>query len=161
MTLVIWSLPVRAAIVALAAKRKKMTSRVGNWLIAIGAITLFLGLCCLPAAVGEPADPGLLAVGATLFAVGSLVCASGIYAKARILQWQGQAYQAEMANRRSRGGCELCSSDVPVIQCRVHQLQLCATCLAEHFDPRSCSFIPPARRPLSKATRGLARAQGV
>ena len=63
------------------------------------------------AAVGDPADPSLLAFGATLFAVGSLLCATGIYAKARILQWQGQAYQAEMASRRSRGGCELCGSE--------------------------------------------------
>lgn len=136
-----------------------MTSQAGNWIIGVGAFIVFVALCCFPSALGTPPDADLLAVGACLFSIGILLGATGMYLKARFLQSQGQAFQAEMANRRSRGGCELCGSDVPVIQCRVHQLQLCATCLAEHFDPRSCSFIPLPRR-TAKSSHGLARARG-
>jgi hypothetical protein len=138
-----------------------MTARAGSWLIAVGAITIFIGLCCLPAAFSEQGDSTLLALGATIFAIGGLVCATGIYVKARVLQSQTSSVEAEVAPaRRSRGGCELCGSDVPVIQCRVHQLQLCATCLAEHYDPRSCAYIPPTRRPAGKAAKSMAKARG-
>ncbi len=136
-----------------------MTARAGNWLIGVGAITAFLGLCCLPAALREHGDSTLLALGASIFAIGGLLCAAGIYVKARMLQSSGPSAEAE-PKRRSRGGCELCGSDVPVIQCRVHQLQLCSTCLAEHYDSRSCSYVPPTRRPATRAGKGLAKARG-
>jgi hypothetical protein len=134
-----------------------MTLKAGNWMIAVGAVTMFFGLCCMPAALGEHPDTALLGVGASIFAMGALFIASGIYAKARAWQSLGVTEAESAPAQRTRGGCELCGSDVPVVQCRVHQLQLCSTCLAEHFDPRSCSYIPPARRATGK---GMSRARG-
>jgi hypothetical protein len=139
-----------------------MTARVGNWLIAIGAITIIVGLCCLPAALGEHRDPSLMGLGTSIFGMGALFVAGGLYFKAQMLRLQGNSGEAEPAPApRTRGGCELCGSDVPVIHCRVHQLHLCSTCLAEHFDPRSCSYVPPTRRPATKSGKGMARARGV
>ena len=138
-----------------------MTARVGNWLIAIGAITILVGLCCLPAALGVHRDAALLGLGASIFGMGALFMAGGLYFKAQMLLMRGHSGASETAPvPRTRGGCELCGSDVPVIHCRVHQLQLCATCLAQHFDPRSCSYVPPTRRPAAKSGKGMARARG-
>jgi uncharacterized membrane protein len=138
-----------------------MTARAGNWLIALGAITIFLGLCFMPAALGEHRDQTLLAMGAAVFAMGALLAAAGVYIKAQVLQSQSSTTDAEATpTRRSRGGCELCGSDVPVIHCRVHQLHLCSTCLAEHYDARSCSYVPPTRRPAGKANKSIAKARG-
>lgn len=138
-----------------------MTARVGNWMIATGAIIMFVGLCCLPAAFGEHRDASLLGVCASIFGMGALFVAGGLYFKAQMLRLQTETGEVEPAPApRNRGGCELCGSDVPVIHCRVHQLHLCSTCLAEHFDPRSCSYVPPTRRP-AKSGKGMARARGV
>jgi hypothetical protein len=137
-----------------------MTARAGNWLIVAGALGMFFGVCCLPAALGPKGDANLVAVAASIFAVGALACASGIYLKAQVHS-KGQAPENDTARtRRARGGCELCASDVPVIQCRVHQLHLCATCLTAHYDPRSCSFVPPTRRAAAKGGNRLAKAHG-
>jgi len=137
-----------------------MTVRAGNWVIFAGAIGMFLGVCCLPAAAGGNGDPTLLAVAATIFALGGLTLASGIYLKAKVLSQEHVADEEALRARRARGGCELCASDVPVIQCRVHQLHLCSTCLEAHYDARSCNYIPPARRSASKGTNRLAKAHG-
>jgi hypothetical protein len=139
-----------------------MTARVGNWMIATGVIIMFVALCCLPAALGEHRDASLLGLSTSIFGMGALFMAGGLYFKAQMLQLQGNPGGAEDAPApRTRGGCELCGSDVPVIHCRVHQLHLCSTCLAEHFDPRSCSYVPPTRRPAAKSGKGMARARGV
>jgi len=131
-------------------------ARVGNWMIAVGALTIFFALCGLSAALSSRSDSAMVAVSAAVFSLGALAIAGGVYINAAALKSQaGSAEIASPARRRSRGGCELCGSDVPVIQCRVHQLHLCATCLAEHYDARSCSFIPPTRRP-----KGMAKARG-
>ncbi|HKS77139.1 MAG TPA: hypothetical protein VJQ82_28270 [Terriglobales bacterium] len=136
-----------------------MTSRAGNWLIAIGATLMFFAACCVPAALGPKGDPSMTAVAASLFAVGALAVSGGIYLRAQALIKEHAAENEAARARRARGGCELCASDVPVIHCRVHQLQLCATCLAAHYDVRSCSYVPPSRRP-AKSLNRLAKAHG-
>jgi len=141
-------------------KDEAMTSRPGNWCIAAGALAVFVGLCCLPAGLGENGDLTILALGSSIFAFGGLLISTGIYIKARMLQSEGAQAESEANIRRARGGCELCASDVPVIECRVHQLHLCSTCLAQHYDPRSCAYVPPARRGSSKPAKGLAKARG-
>lgn len=137
-----------------------MTSGAGNWTIASGVVIVFIGLCCLPAGLGEHGDPTILALGASIFGFGGLVVAAGIYIKARAIQTVASEVAFEEAARRARGGCELCASDVPVIECRIHQLHLCASCLAQHYDPRSCSYVPPAKRTSGKPSKGLAKARG-
>lgn len=122
---------------------------------------VFVGLCVLPAAFAGDPDVNALPVAACLFSVGALTIAAGIFLKARALQSQTES-DAPQQKRRSRGGCELCGTDVPVIACKVHQLQLCAECLTGHYDLRSCAYVPPARRATGKAGKSLAaRARGV
>jgi len=137
-----------------------MSSRAGNWMIAVGSVAIFVAFCVLPAALGEHSDRGLLALGACLLSLGALLAASGIYLKARAVEARiasgVSAPEAKNAGRRARSGCELCRADVPVIHCKVHQLHLCAACLAEHYDFRTCAYVPSTRRPTTKAGKTLA-----
>jgi hypothetical protein len=142
-----------------------MTSRVGNWIIAAGALAVLCGICVLPAALGEHRDASLLGLGACLLSIGAFLAAVGIYSKARALQSkearETSGNESKSSNRRTRGGCELCASETPVIQCRVHQLQLCPTCLAQHYDPRSCAYVPPSRKLGNKSGKSMAAKRGV
>jgi len=137
-----------------------MSSRAGNWIIAAGAFGMFVGLCLVPAAMGPNPDSSVLALGACVFSFGALITASGMYLKARGMQpAAGSVPEKKNGARRVRGGCELCGSDTPVIHCRVHQLHLCPSCLAQHYDFRSCAYVPSTRRTASKPQKGAARAR--
>jgi len=48
---------------------------------------------------------------------------------------------------------------MPVIHCKVHQVHMCAECLGQHYDFRTCSYVPSTRRPATKA-KNLAKARG-
>jgi hypothetical protein len=137
-----------------------MLSRSGSWLIAVGAVAIFVAICFLPAAVGKHADESLLPVGACLLSLGALTAALGTYLKARAVQAKipsGISMQeSRNASRRARDGCQLCHGDVPVIHCKVHQLHLCVACLAEHYDFRSCAYVPSTRRPTNKNNKAMA-----
>jgi len=137
-----------------------MSSKTATWIIGAGAVLMFIGLCFLPAAFGEHPDPDLLEIGACQFSLGALVIATGIYAKARLLQFaiaSGEPRkEAAPSNQRVRGGCDLCGSEAPVVQCKVHQLHLCGSCLAQHYDVRSCAYVPTSRTAPHKAGRNLA-----
>ncbi len=152
---------------SLRAKEMYMSSRTGNWMIAVGAFGMFIGLCLVPAAMGPNPDSSVLALAACVFSFGALITASGMYLKARGLQSAAaSAPESKNSARRVRGGCELCGSDTPVIQCKVHQLHLCPACLAQHYDFRSCAYVPSTRRTTGKTTgktagkqRGAAKAR--
>jgi len=136
-----------------------MSSRSGSLMMAFGALMLIGGLCFLPAAFSEKGQSDLLAPGAALFGFGALVTAGGIYVKARMLQAAIQAgdFGKEPApSRRSRGGCDLCGTEAPAVQCKVHQLHLCGNCLAQHYDVRSCAYVPSSRAAAAKAGKGQA-----
>ena len=141
-----------------------MTSRAGNWIIAAGALAVFFGICILPAALGEHRDSALLGLAACLLSVGAFLAATGIYCKARALQSKVAAGapegESKSSSRRSRGACELCASETPVIQCRAHQLQLCPTCLVEHYDSRSCAYVPAPRKSANKSGKSMAAKRG-
>lgn len=132
-----------------------MSSKTGNWMIAIGVLMLLIALSFLPAAFHGDLDSSLLATGVGVFSVGILVISGGIYLKAYVLQ-SLPAPEPAAPKKRVRGGCELCASQEPAIQCKVHQLQLCPTCLANHYDFRSCVYVPPARRPATKGGKAMA-----
>ncbi len=122
-----------------------------------------IGLIMLPAALGEHPDTSLLVLGACCVSLGSMIAASGIYFKARALQSTGGATAtAETKNttRRVRGGCDVCHGDLPVIHCKVHQVHLCADCLGQHYDFRTCAYVPSNRRNGAKASKSLAKARG-
>jgi hypothetical protein len=137
-----------------------MSSKTANWIIAAGAVLMFIGLCFLPAALSEHPDPDLLEFGACQFSLGALVIAAGIYAKARALQISiasGEPRkESANSNQRVRGGCDLCGTEAPVVQCKVHQLHLCGSCLAQHYDVRSCAYVPTTRTTANKTGRNAA-----
>jgi hypothetical protein len=137
-----------------------MSSKTANWIIAGGVFLMFVGLCFLPGVLGEHPDADMLEIGACQFSLGALVMATGIYAKARAVQAaiaSGDLPKAPAtSNQRVRGGCDLCGSEAPVVQCKVHQLHLCGSCLAQHYDVRSCAYVPTTRTAANKGGRTLA-----
>jgi hypothetical protein len=137
-----------------------MSSRLGNWAIGIGIIVLFAGLCILASAFGKNSDPSVVSMGAFLFSIGAVVIASGIYLKARSMQDSSPANTTLSPNRKSRGGCDLCGIEAPVVLCKTHQLHLCGDCLAQHYDLRSCVYQPTSRKPLNKPVKAAAKARG-
>jgi hypothetical protein len=141
-----------------------MSSKTATWIIAAGALMMFIGLCFLPGAFSGHPDTDMLEIGACQFSLGALVVAGGIYAKARILQFaiaSGEPRKdSGTANQRVRGGCDLCGSEAPVVQCRVHQLHLCGGCLAQHYDVRSCAYVPTTRTASKNGRKLAASARG-
>jgi hypothetical protein len=140
-----------------------MSSKTANWIIAAGVFLMFIGLCFLPGVLGEHPDADMLEIGACQFSLGALVVATGIYAKARFLQSAIASgdlrKESAPSNHRVRGGCDLCGSEAPVVQCKVHQLHLCGSCLAQHYDVRSCAYVPTTRT-ATRSGRTLANARG-
>jgi hypothetical protein len=137
-----------------------MSSKTATWIIVAGTLLMFVGLCFLPAALSEHPDADLLEIAACQFSLGALLIAAGIYVKARILR-SGIASgdlrkESAPSNQRVRGGCDLCGTEAPVVQCKVHQLHLCGNCLAQHYDVRSCAYVPTTRTATGKNGRNLA-----
>jgi hypothetical protein len=141
-----------------------MSWKTANWIIAGGVFLMFIGLCFLPGALGEHPDADMLELGACQFSLGALIVALGVYVKARIVQWTISSgdFRKESApsHQRVRGGCDLCGSEAPAVQCKVHQLHLCGSCLAQHYDIRSCAYVPTTRTATNKGGRALASARG-
>ena len=145
-------------------KVTRMSSRTGNWMIAVGAVALVLGLVALPAALGEHVDTSLLTLGACGVSLGSMIAAGGFYLKARVMKApDGSSRAPENPSnhaRRVRGGCDVCHGDLPVIHCKVHQVHLCPDCVAKHYDFRSCTYTPSTRGAAPKTAKALTKTQG-
>ena len=141
-----------------------MSTKTASWIIGAGVLMMFIGLCFLPGAFGPHPGQDMLEIGACQFSLGALIVAGGIYAKARVVQFAIAAgeprKEVATANQRVRGGCDLCGTEAPVVQCKVHQLHLCGTCLAQHYDVRSCSYIPTSRTSSNKGRKLAANARG-
>jgi hypothetical protein len=134
--------------------------KASGWAIVGGCFLMVVGLCFLPAAFGEHPDASILGLGICLFAFGALIAATGTYLKARALQsGTSPAAVPKPQPKRIRGGCDLCGSETPVIHCRVHDVHVCGNCLADHYDFRSCAYVPSTRRTATaKAARFAAKA---
>ena len=138
-----------------------MQSRTGNSMLALGALIAVVGLSVIPAGLGQnTADRNLLGVGATIFSLGAILAALGIYLKAYALNAVPKQKVAEtvVAGRPIRGGCDRCHADAPVVHCKVHQQHLCGVCLAEHYDFRTCVYAPSSRR--TAAVKSMAARAG-
>jgi hypothetical protein len=142
---------------------RAMSSQTGNWLVGVGAVGALIGIIVLPAALGANPDTSLLILGASAVALGSLVASAGFYLKLRAIQpgvpAGGASAESKNSTRKVRGGCDICHGDMPVIHCKVHQVHMCADCLGQHYDFRTCSYVPSTRRPSAK-NRGLSKARG-
>ena len=176
-TFVIWSSHLEVAMVAVVGypwsgerlfprlhEGDRMSSRTGNWMIAGGAVALVLGLVALPAALGEHVDTSLLTLGACGVSLGSMIAAGGAFLKARRMSLEGGPGilpgESKSSSRRVRGGCDVCHGDLPVIHCKVHQVHLCPDCVAQHYDFRSCTYVPSNRGASRKTAKAMAKAQG-
>jgi hypothetical protein len=137
-----------------------MSSKTGIGLVAAGVIATFAGLACFPAALRDGNDTNVFSLGVCLFSIGMLLAASGTYLNARLLSRQQGPEAASSPARRVRGGCELCAGETPAIRCKTHQLQMCASCLAQHYDVRSCVYVPLMRSVASGSAKAMAKARG-
>lgn len=124
-----------------------MGQKLGGFALIAGCFLMLLGLSFIPAGLAQHQDETILGAGLCAFAFGAFAAAAGMYLKTRALQ--STAVPGAAAQPKSRGGCDLCKTEVPVIHCRVHNLHICAECVAKHYDFRSCVYIPSTRRPAS------------
>jgi len=134
-----------------------MPSRTGKFIMAVAAVIAVIGLCIVPAGLGEnSADRNLIGIGSTIFSLGAILFALGIYLQASALKSSvgSKSPEPSAPGRPIRGGCDRCHVDVPMIQCKVHQQHLCGTCLNEHYDFRTCVYAPSSRR--STAVKSMA-----
>jgi hypothetical protein len=137
------------------------STKFSTGIIVLGCVTLFCALCTLPAAFEKHGDTAVVGIAAALFSLGALTIAAGIYLKARVLQATLAGLpSAPSAAAPRRGGCELCGNEAPVVKCKVHQLNLCATCLSRHYDQRSCSYVPTSYGSSVKTGRAMAKSRG-
>jgi hypothetical protein len=134
--------------------------KVSGLAIVCGCFLMVLGLAFLPAAFGTHPDESILGLGICVFSLGALTVAGGLYMKAHALKSGTTGANAPKAQpKRVRGGCDLCGSETPVIHCRVHDIHVCGNCLGNHYDFRSCAYVPSTRRTAgSKAARFAAKA---
>ena len=131
-----------------------MSSKTGGWLILLGVFVALGGLIILPAASRNGADRNLLGAGMSVFAMGVLIIASGVYLKAKEFQsTAGPGKPPEVAEKK--GGCERCHAKPPAVQCKVHQIHLCDSCLSDHYDFRFCVYVPSTRRATSKTNKTM------
>lgn len=141
-----------------------MSSKTANWIIGAGVVLMFVGLCFFSALLSDHPEPDMLEFGACQFSLGTLVIAAGIYAKARTIQFAIAAgeprKESSTSNQRVRGGCDLCGTEAPAVQCKVHQLHLCGSCLAQHYDVRSCAYVPTTRTANKTGRNSAAHARG-
>jgi hypothetical protein len=132
--------------------------KASGWLIIVGCFSMLAGLIVLSAALGSHPDESVRGLGICLFSLGAFIGAGGLYMKARAGK-SGAPASTPKAPKRVRGGCDLCGSETPVIHCRVHDVHVCGNCLADHYDFRSCAYVPSTRRTAgSKAARFAAKA---
>lgn len=136
---------------------KLMGQKLGGTLIIVGGFLMLLGIALLPAALGQHSDEAIMGAGICSFALGTLLCAIGVYLKASALKGPGIP-AAPAKPQKVKGGCDLCGTDTPAIHCRVHQLHLCANCLGKHYDFRSCVYVPSTRRSSSSKLAASAKA---
>ena len=139
-----------------------MSSKATTLLTAVGVLMMLAGLCILPTALGDKSDTSALQMAMCIFSGGALIGALGTYLKARVLK--AGIVPAEIASeptkRKVRGGCDLCGTEMPVVLCTVHQVHVCGNCLAQHYDQRSCAYVPSKRAAAAKTSKAMAKAKG-
>jgi hypothetical protein len=135
-----------------------MSGKLSITVIIFGCALILLGLSFLPAAFSRDNDQTILGAAICAVSFGALLISAGLYLKARVLQ-SAAAGAGKTQSKTVRGGCDLCGTESPVIHCRVHQLHICGECVGQHYDFRSCVYVPSTRRPgATKPPARVARA---
>lgn len=143
-----------------AEKERSMQSKLANGMIGVGAIGILLGFIIMLSSRGEHPDSTILMMGACALSLGALLTAGGMYLKTKYLQASLPAKVMGKVSARRTRGCDICHGDAPIIYCRVHQVNMCSDCTGEHFDPRSCNYIPSRTRQVQRPVRGTAARAG-
>ena len=129
----------------------RMGLKLSTGLITVGCLLMLMGLTLFSASVSQHQDDSILGAGILAFSFGALLTAGGIYMRGRGLLASAATAAPKTQQKQQRSGCDLCGIDTPAVMCRAHQLHMCPTCLARHFDARSCVYIPSSRKPATKA----------
>ena len=132
-----------------------MSQKICNWSIAIGAFVAFIGLMFFPSALmGANKEENLLGAGMAIFSMGALLMSIAFYFKSRTHGADNTSGRAAGGKRR-KGNCDICQQETGVVQCTMHKMILCATCLSKHYDSRACVYVPAVRRPVARSARGV------
>lgn len=132
-----------------------MGQKLSTFIIVCGTLLMMLGLCFLPAALGQHQDEVILGAGICTFGFGCFLAAGGLYLKAQVVNAAVNG-PLNAPPKPVRGGCDLCGTETPAIHCRVHQIHICGNCVGRHYDFRSCVYVPSTRRQAN--SKGSARA---
>jgi hypothetical protein len=136
-----------------------LTDKILKTLIVVGVLICFSALLTLPAALSDNKDQELLGTALAVFGIGTLFVALSLYLQSRSLRSRINAdpnLVAALQGTKRKGTCDNCKSATPVIQCTMHRVTLCASCLVQHYDSRGCVYVPAVR----KTTRSRAGAAG-
>jgi 1,4-dihydroxy-2-naphthoate octaprenyltransferase len=126
-----------------------LSDKILKMLIVVGVLICCAALLTFPAALSGNKDQELLGTALAFFGIGSLIVALSLYLQSRALQSQINAdpnLLAALQGSKRKGTCDNCKSAVPVIQCTMHRVTLCATCLVQHYDSRGCVYVPAVRK---------------
>jgi hypothetical protein len=138
-----------------------MSQRLFSGLIGLGIFISLIGLLFLPAALNSKAgtSDNLMPGGLAIFSLGALMVSTGMYAKARALRAAIDAdpnLQSLLNGAKRKGNCDSCHSAASVVQCTMHKVNLCTTCMNQHYEPRGCVYIPSNRRTVHRTARAAA-----
>lgn len=134
-----------------------LTDKILNTLIVVGVLICLAALLTLPTALSGNRDQELLGTALAFFGIGTLIVALSLYLQSRALRSRINADPnliAALQGTKRKGTCDNCKSATPVIQCTMHRMVLCASCLVQHYDSRGCVYVPAVR----KTTRSRAGA---
>ncbi len=140
-----------------------MSQKFLSAVVGLGILVCFIGLLFLPAAFNTRSgttDNSLMGGGLAVFSLGALMIGIGMYGKARLLRAAIDAdpnLQSLLNGAKRKGNCDSCKSAAPVVQCTMHKLNLCASCMNQHYDPRGCVYVPSNRRTAHRSRAAAGR----
>lgn len=139
------------------ARGSNVTDKILKILLVAGVLICIAGLLAVPSALNsETRDQELLGTALALFGIGTLVVASSLYFQARVLRARITAdpnLLAILNASKRKGTCDSCKTAAPLITCTLHRVNLCGTCLVQHYEPRGCVYVPAVRK-TSRTSRG-------
>ena len=132
-------------------------SKAAKWAIGIGVLLAFLGMVGITAGFpSRQTDPGPIAAGLAVFALGLLAVTATFYFEARSIRSQLPVDAHPRGSARRKHSCDVCHNAPAVILCTMHKTSLCPACLPGHYDSRGCVYVPAIRRASARPAKGAA-----